>query len=375
MGSGKETKLLNIRNICYSVLSEPDGSSFELIKTAGAAEDDKTVEKPANLVVIDSIHSGKGRTAQGDFYTIVMKPIFDVLNIKHTLIKTSSRDTISTYAAGLDVSQHYTVLFLSGDTSISEFINNLPQVPVDSELGILPFPMGSGNAWASSLGIMCPIETFGKFIRGNTSYSPFPLYRAVFPNSYSILFFIILSMGFHANLIHASERPEYANMGVEKFQKAAVFVMEEYDLDLNISVGDRSGSYSYFALINTPKLEPTYRPSPESDPLKEELHLLGYSSKLSKEELLTKVLQGYRAQPNSKLTVDEGTTYAPLTEDFEVTLNFPVQDSPVYKAEICCDGVLLNLRDLQPANNVSNKFTVEFVHHYPSFKLLAMSPT
>lgn len=373
MSSTEEIKLLNIHGICYSVISEPSESRFQLVKTATTTEDDRTVQNQPNLIVIDSVHSGKGRTAQNDLYTIVMKPIFEVVNIDHRLIKTTSRDTIASYASTLDISQSHTVLFLSGDTSISEFINNLPQGAPSANLSILSFPMGSGNAWASSLGIMCPVKTFGQFIRGEMSHSAFPLYKAVFPNGYSIVFFIILSMGFHANLVHACERPEYQRMGIEKFQLAGSVILKEYELDLKITVNSLAASYSYFALINTPNLEPAYRPSPESDPLKEELYLLGYSSGLSKDQFLTKVMKGYELGPSDKLPLDSDTIYVPFTKGFDVTLDFPLLESPRYKSEICCDGVLLNLQDLQADLEVSNKFSIEFLNHYSKFNIKAMS--
>lgn len=376
MSTKKNVELLNIQGTCYSVDIEPAGSGparYRLKTSPTDAEDDKTVQFPPNLIVIDSIHSGRGRTTEGDFYDTVIQPVFQVLNVQHRLVRTTSRDTIAAYARALEVSRPHTVLFLSGDTSISEFINSVPKSAESADLSILPFPMGSGNAWASSLGIMCPAKTLGQFITGKLSHNPFPLYRAVFPNGYSIIFFIILSMGFHANLIHACERPEYQNMGLEKFQKAANDILDEYDLDLKISVGNRSGSYSYFALINTSNLEPTYRPSPDSDALKEELHLLAYSSRLTREQLLGKIMKGYELGSHSKLPLDDDTTYLPLTKGFDITLDFPPLESPRYKSEICCDGVLLNLLDLQAENGVSNKIKIEFLSDCSDLKLKAFS--
>lgn len=349
--------------------------SFELETVRSTAIGDVNPGPTHELVVIDSTASGKGRSPQIDFYDIVMRPIFYQLNLVHTLIKTSSRDTITSYAKTLDIDRSYTIMFLSGDTSISELINNLPKGIAKSQLSVLPFPLGSGNAWASSLGILDPAETLGRFLRGNLSPRPFPLYKAVFPNGYSIVFFIILSLGFHANMLHACEAPEYKKMGNERFREAGTSVLTNYDLDLDISVGEIEGSYSYFALINTPNLEPTYTPSPQSDPLRRELHLLGYSSSLPKDQLMARILKGYELKRGDELVQEAGTTYQPLTSDFDVRLNFNAGSSPDYKFQICCDGVLLNLLDLQTDDDVAkNTFHIEFTSCYSGFDLKVLSP-
>lgn len=377
MVSTRQTELVRLGGEEYYVITKFDGTawvSFELETQPASKNGDLEVSLKNELIVIDSIASGKGRSEQNDFYKIVMKPIFDKLDLKHKLIKTTSRDTISTYARSLAPSGSYTVMFLSGDTSISEFINNLPQGSGGSELSILPFALGSGNAWASSLGLTDPAETLARFLKGSLSPKHFPLYRAIFPNGYSILFFVILSLGFHANMLHACEEPKYKKMGNERFKEAGIFILMNYDLNLSITVGDNSQSYSYFGLISTPKLEPAYTPSPHSDPLKQELHVLGYSSDLTKEQLLGKIMKGYELRKGDDLPSNSGTTYQSLTSDFDVQLNFDEESSPRYKFELCCDGVLLNLLDLQSEKSFKNTIHIEFPCNCSAFNLKALSP-
>lgn len=376
-----KSHLATIGDEDYFVKTKKKGSkylSFELISQNTTAEEYPRVAIPNNLVIVDSINSGIGRPPEIDIYSIVIHPILERLNMKHTLIRTTSRDSVELFAKSLSVDKFYTILFISGDTSISEFLNNLPQKASKSlqpfDLCLLPIPMGTGNAWASSLGYLSPIEAFGDFLKGSLTPCKFPLYKAIFPNGNSIVFFIIFSLGFHANLLHACANPKYEHMGNERFQMAGKVVLEEYELDLDISVNDSNNCYAYFALINTPNLEVSYKPSPLSDPLEEELRLLGYSSRLNKERLLEKIMLGYKTKSKEDLPVDENVTYMPLTSEFDIVLNYSPEDSPVYKFEICCDGLLFNLLDQQPEGEFCNKIHIEYVHRYSSFSLKVYAP-
>lgn len=374
-GTIETRHLVTIGDDEFSVKSCRSGSSytsFELVMAKTGSKRRCNFTQPTNMVVVDSVQSGTGRTPANDFYAIVMEPVLSRLNVKHTIIKTMSRDSVSEFAEGLDVNEGHTVLFLSGDTSISEFFNSLPlsvsENAEKSNLCILPIPMGTGNAWASSLSHVNPIESFGSYIGGSLRLSSFPLYRALFPNNYSIVFFIIFSLGFHANLLHACEDPELKKIGTERFKMAAQKILQEYDLRLDISVGQFSNSYAYFAIINTTNLEQTYIPSPLSDPLKPELHILGYSSGLSTEKLTQEIMRGYQNKIGDGIGMTEGVTYRPLASNFDVVLDYP-ENSPAYKFEICCDGTLLNFSEQQLENAYSNKIQIEFLTCYSPFSL------
>ena len=86
-----------------------------------------SLDTHTELYVIDSVKSGTGRTPETDFYGKVIKPVFKTLNLKHTYLKTTSPTSVASFASGLDCTRSYMMLFLSGDTSISEFLNNLPK--------------------------------------------------------------------------------------------------------------------------------------------------------------------------------------------------------------------------------------------------------
>ncbi|QLG74092.1 hypothetical protein HG535_0F06040 [Zygotorulaspora mrakii] len=368
--------LVTVNGEDISVRSSRNGScysSFELLRAKTSDSSELRLTAPQNLIVIDSIKSGKGRTLDNDFYSIVVKPVLDMIGYEHTVIKTKSHDTVSQIAKELNVNESHTVIFISGDTSISEFLNNLSTKSVfnseqgKAELCILPLPMGTGNAWASSLSHVDPVQSFGKYIRGSLTLESFPLYRAVFPDDYSIVFFIIFSLGFHANMLHACENPELKKMGTERFRRAAETILQNYNLDHSITVEHSVGTYAYFALINTPNLELEYRPSPLSDALKSELHLLGYSSNLNTKKLTAKIMQGYQNKLGDYIQEDKNVTYRSFKSNFDIILNYP-KDSPRHKFEICCDGTLINLLEHQ-RDDIYNKIHFEFLRHYSDFSL------
>ncbi|CDO91685.1 unnamed protein product [Kluyveromyces dobzhanskii CBS 2104] len=317
------------------------------------------------LLVVDSVFSGSGRDQDHDFASNVVAQFFDQTDISYRLIKTASKSSVVELATSLEQAKDYIVLFLSGDTSISEFINSLPAA--HANISILPFPMGTGNAWASSLNLSDPATIFSQFIRQELSYHDFPLYRATFDNGQSIKFFIILSLGFHANLLHLCEEEVYQQMGVERFRIASQRILEDYELQCHISISETlHGSYSYFALINTTHLEPTYLPSPDSDPLKSQLHVLAYESSLEKSDFQKKLMKGYQNSRHSDIS-GIGTVYTPLPSSFVVK----VSDDPSQKQkfEICCDGQLLNLLELNETHNIPSSIQIETCTE-PSLKIL-----
>lgn len=318
-----------------------------------------------NLYIIDSIKSGTGRTANNDIYNIIIKPILQKMKIEFTYYRTDSCDSIEKFAKTFDTKNSNTLMFISGDTSISEFLNNMT-ITNDphsiSQLNVLPIPMGTANALANSLNYFCPIEVLSNWLNETCIAKPLPLYKAIFPDNTSVIFFIILSLGFHANLLHACEAPEYKEMGVERFQVASSRILRDYDLNLKIKMQDNTESYSYFALINVPRLEENYLPSPLSDTSKEQLHLLAYKSFLDNDSLVAHIMQGYSNKIADDLT-SNGIVYRPINSDFSLTLDIP-KSSPKYKYEVCCDGMLFNLLDMDSnLSKYNNMIRVEYLDY------------
>lgn len=381
--------LISFNGLHYSVNIEFEGNKYKSfqLKTNSSENSDPAISDPAVyslesntvLTVIDSIKSGTGRTNENDLCNNVIVPILSALGVTFQVLKTTSCKSVGEFAQTIDRNYNHIIIVISGDTSISELLNNLPTSDSkarESQLCLLPLPMGTGNAWASSLKLKCPIQTFRGFINKRLSPKIFPLYRAIFPNKKSSVFFIILSLGFHANLLHLCNDRRFTSMGVERFQIASKEIFDNYNLTYQIKIpGIIDGKFSYFAVINTPNLEPYYMPSPSSDPLNSELHVIGYSASLKRDQLLQRIMKGYSNKPGDSL-IDDGVTYKPIDGDFEIIVKDDPSKSPKTTFEICCDGQLLNLLDLHSAGASSeNKITVKFLKDYSCFNLKVFSPS
>ena len=354
--------LVSLEKCSFSVESALAGTSYSAFRLLTDADSDGevprceiSIDSDASLVVIDSVASGVGRTPQSDFYKLVMEPVFNRLSIAHRYYKTDSAASIAEFAKEIDPDKDYTLIFLSGDTSISELLNNIPNTSATTRqrtLNVLTVPLGSANALANSIGCTSPVSTFRGFLNGSLKPQTLPLYEVQFPGGMRTLFFIIFSIGFHANLLHlCTNDPRYSNMGVERFRLASTEILDNYDLDIPLTVETCSGTtitsnnFAYFAIINPPNLEQTYIPSPKSDVLKRQLHILGYTSELTSEELTVDILKGYELRREDSLS-GPGIVYEPIEEDFEIVLQPSSEEQPTYKSEVCCDGLLYNLRDL-----------------------------
>ncbi|SCU94081.1 LANO_0E05622g1_1 [Lachancea nothofagi CBS 11611] len=380
--------LIQVANKRYKVLTESQNGQYESFslesevtgKDLPTTPDEIAFLRGKEIIVLDSVKSGKGRTAQNDFCSNVIEPIFHQLQISARIIRTYSQESVAQHAQSLAATNPTTiVIFLSGDTTISEFINNLNQSCTDSSqkpsLWLLPLPFGTGNAWTTSLEIQCPVTAFGKFLQNKLSPKTFPLYKAIFPNQFEIVFFIILSIGFHANLLHLCEQHRFHNLGVEKFRIAAQEILESYKLDYPLIIPGQSSpsNFAYFALINTPHLEKTYKPSPKSDPLKSELHVLGYSAALTKPELIEKIMKGYSTKKGDDISAD-GVTYKPFASDFDITFDQQASSASKNAFEICCDGHLLNMIELQQEGaDFDGRIKIRFLDQYSSFDLKVLT--
>ncbi|SSD58982.1 uncharacterized protein SCODWIG_00743 [Saccharomycodes ludwigii] len=372
----KTTPLLNYQNKLYVVQSivylEDNSNAYKLIEEPLNSNSllpplsfvDNLLFKK-DIAIIDSIQSGKGANLRGAFYENVIFPILTLLNngkntenlIKYKYFKTTSSDSMKYFARRIISSKKHegdlsspekTVLILSGDTSISEFLNNLPpdQTPL-KQLNILPIPLGTANAWCNCiLKTNNPTTVFQNFLYNEyrPSTDQIPLYKVIFPGGDYIFMFIIFSMGFHANLLSLTTNDEkYKHLGIERFKLASKDILDHYDLNISIKIGgaDKFCNYSYFALLNLPKLEENYTPSPISNPLISSLQLLGYKSSLLKKGngLIDAILNGYNTNPNeikNFLSNTEGVVTKSFNKDFDIEVDLPDNDKHT-KFEACVD--------------------------------------
>ena len=353
----------------------------------------------ADITVVDSIMAGKTREKRGDFYKDVIKPIFELLEIgKFTYFETTDKKSVEKFASNFlqktstDTSNGQTtvpkdrrrhiVIFLSGDTTISEFLNNLhlPSAHGIQHIDILPLPLGTANAWSSimsgstqaneqnkipqNVSYAPVIQLFHNFLYNNLLPRHFPLYKINLSNDKlspkTIYMMIIFSMGFHANLLHLTTNdPKYSTMGLERFKLASEIILEKYDLDVHLKVSEDKnkqivvGGFAYFALINQSNLEPAYKPSPLSKPFEQSLQMLGYTSKLTKQQLVEAIMKGYN--PDSKTIVDyyratDGIVYEKIASDITIEINEKFEpNTGNLKSQICIDGYLFDYKDLNPS--------------------------
>lgn len=243
------------------------------------------------LYIVDSVYSGTGRSNELDVYQKLIKPLFLELGIDHKYVSTSSADTISEFAGSLNGSV-CTVLFISGDTSVNEFINSLLETKEGTvNVGIIP--LGTGNSIALSLGItnvFVALERFFQSIELKKTV-PFYTYEASFPRgSYFIhqnvkthtienpvRFLVVLSWAFHAALVADSDTPELRKHGVSRFRMAA-----ENNLKLNTfyngsySVGGETynGPFAYWLVTATSRFEEKFLILPKGNILHPDLYLV-----------------------------------------------------------------------------------------------------
>lgn len=216
-----------------------------------------------NLTVIDSVKAGKARS---NTYSTALLPLLEAAQIKHTYIETTSPTTIEDFAASLgDYSGSY--VFISGDTSIHEFVNGL-QEPQKFGGIISVIPAGTGNALANSLELSSVETAVERFFFGHPEQ--FPIYVAT-TGSKSLYSLVVVSYGFHANLIAQSDTAEYRKLGNERFQVVAKQLLQQpqkyksriYLDKSEVPLPNDETSYVLFTTMKV--LEPGFTISPDGD--------------------------------------------------------------------------------------------------------------
>ncbi|KAG5358165.1 Sphingosine kinase A [Yarrowia sp. B02] len=214
-----------------------------------------------NLTVIDSVKAGSARS---NVYSSALKPLLEAAQIKHTYLETTSPSTIEEFAASLD-SPDGSYLFISGDTSIHEFLNGLKD-PKNFKGTVSVIPAGTGNALANSLDLGNVETAIERFFLG--SPEKFPIYK-VTTGDQSLYSLVVISYGFHANLIAQSDTPEYRKLGNERFQVVAKQLLEQpqkyksriYLDQSSVPLPNDETSYVLFTTMN--KLEHGFSISPD----------------------------------------------------------------------------------------------------------------
>lgn len=348
--------LLEDRGLEWAFLGEEYSGNYPVIDARSL---DLTYQ---HIIVVDSITAGKQLKSQGKFYPSLLKPLLSALNITHEYWRTTDERSISSFADKIE--SNSIVLFLSGDTSISEFVNRLQTSrPTVNGITVLPFPLGSGNAIANSIGLVSPFKSIEALIRGKRSHLPLykvNLHGAETLNGTSVesaYFLIVFSWGLHSSLIYQSDKPEMRlKYGNERFAMAAKSISE---LDPHFKT--KSGEdLSYLLLTSLPKLEETFTISPESIPSVDELHIIKIPH-VAPSHLMDIVMKGY---DNGAHINEREVSYHPITE-YPWKLEIDSEMDPDF-CFICIDGSIFKMDPED--NNIS--IEIENQHKFSYLTLI-----
>lgn len=309
------------------------------------------------IVVIDSVYSGLGRDQQKNIYSQVINPVFNKLGIRHEYIKTENENSVRNYAKSLKPVGSTTVLFLSGDTTVSEFVNGLQETECTEcadcmcNLTILALPHGTGNSLALSLGYESKLDAFKRFFTG--THIHLNLYKAELPSGSCLLrnevrsevetrvyFIVVLSWAFHAAIVADSDTAELRKLGSERFKVAAMKNLESqqsYEGSTYIDNDKVEGPFCYWLVTGAKRFEPTFDILPQGNIEDANLYLVAIAA-----EHGSKLLEiMYEVYDKGKHTEDNRVLYRKIGKGQKVELNV----NATSKKRLCLDGSIIALPD------------------------------
>lgn len=184
----------------------------------------------ADVLVLVSTTSGGGTASS--YYSNVVRPLLEILKISAELEETTSPSSISDCIAARSApgTRPQTILLLSGDTGIFDAINS-PTARSAENITLAVFPLGTGNAFASSVHLSRGFSPLHSLLFGTPHQ--LPTFRARFaPGSRWVgrsepipeegfIGAVVVSWGFHAALVADSESLRGEGIGIERFKIAA----------------------------------------------------------------------------------------------------------------------------------------------------------
>ncbi|KAK9477663.1 ATP-NAD kinase-like domain-containing protein [Lipomyces japonicus] len=256
----------------------------------------------SSVLVINSVTAGKH---QGSiFFNQVVKPLFEELGVAYEYHATESHASVGDIARSLTSNQqsgnakNQTVILLSGDTSIHEFVNALAEPNAPAKLYLAPIPTGSGNALLTSRGLDTPFKALASTLFAKPK--PFQPFFVTFPegseeivpaskvnpvdkviplvvdnrsnngDGYRVFAIVVASWAIHAALVGDSDSPEYRALGNDRFKKAAEENLKQSRAYHGVLKYERqsgqeaelAGPHSYVLLTSITSLEPGFVISP-----------------------------------------------------------------------------------------------------------------
>ncbi|EGW30741.1 sphingosine kinase-like protein [Spathaspora passalidarum NRRL Y-27907] len=338
------------------------------------------------VYIVDSIKSGTGR-ADDNLYSKIIKPLFQLLKIGYEYYATTSAASIVEFARSLSkIEEDLTIIFISGDTSINEFINGLPEAKANQNITVFPIPGGTGNSLALSVNLTSQIEAVAKLVTSSNQPAPLYLYEVDFPTgSYHLVqdekkdeiqgklkFLVVVSWGFHASLVADSDTPELRKFGLQRFQIAAMNNLKQeqkYEGDCYINNRKISGPFAYWLVTSSQRFEPTFEISPKGNIFEESLYLVTFNTQEDKEgngDYIMKVMKDvYNKGAHAE---DPNVTYEKLKQGDEITLK-TTNTEPIRNRRFCVDGSIIALPEqdrheikIAISNNVHKNWNLYILH-------------
>lgn len=165
----------------HTASRDPDASI-----TSSFAFSEQNVTYPKHLKYMTIINSTKsGAQRSSDVYFAILVPILERFGFSHVYVATSSPQSIQNHAKSFTESS--TVVILSGDTSVSEFVNCLEEQPQrrSRHLNLIVIPTGTGNALANSCGLTSVPQAISRMFLGELK--PLANFQVEFPNGTAIV--------------------------------------------------------------------------------------------------------------------------------------------------------------------------------------------
>jgi len=294
------------------------------------------------------ISTGAGALGAENFAKDVLVPLLETLQVSFDTHLTTSATSHQEYAAQR-IHNDPTLVFLAGDTTVSQTINALPSHLTPS---IILFPFGTANALYHSLDLSSPLTNliFGR----PRPIQTFGVTIGTRVETHTRTALVVASWGLHASLVADAE--ELRNEGPQKFAIAVqrhLYPAHAYNGRVSFNGHDFTQS-AYVLVTNRRKLEETFTVSPSSNTENENLYMV-YIGAMEGSELKDIIMSGY----NGDFSKAEGVVYEEVDE-VDVTVE---EDDPRWM-RTCVDGEIhSNTVSLHIARG---KGRTVYLHHIPT---------
>ncbi|KAF9885126.1 hypothetical protein FE257_000703 [Aspergillus nanangensis] len=333
-----------------------------------------------SIDIVISTRSGTGLAKS--YYQNVLRPLLSSVGLNdYKVHETQTENSIlelchSVFAARAEEGLPQTIIFLSGDGGIVDMIDTFYKTTSESltppTLGVIP--MGTGNAMASSIGLLkCPAAGLKSLLWGvphplptftatfspgaqhitNEGHGRVPVGESTSPGQKPAKIHggVVASWGMHASLVADSDTSEYRKYGAERFKMAAQELLyppdgtgthsyagtitltrrDERTKDEDIVTLDRK-DHMYAMATMVSRLEKEFLISPESLPLDGRLRFIHFGLR-SPEAALKLMSHAYQGGGHVR---EEGVSYMEIEK-----LRIDFHETEERWRRVCVDGKIV----------------------------------